>query len=303
MGNHIRQILPDQVYFIGNRCFEARFLLGPCDDVNAILGEELARAAQLNQVEIFAFLAMSSHFHALVRCPKQNLKDFLRDFQSGVAKRINGLRAREHSLFPERYHAAPVLDDATMVTILLYILMNPVVAGLVSTVREWPGFSTVPELLDDQKRVFRVFRRSAWHRAKRPRKTARFITNVPLVVSPLPCWRDLSPEECARVLRDLVEKREAELRAERSREGKPYLGRERVLQMHWNDRAESPERSPRPLCHAATAEDRDDYRKSYELFVESYRRASIDYRSGKRDLAGANFPRGSYPPWIGKAVG
>jgi hypothetical protein len=190
-----------------------------------------------------------------------------------------------------------------MVTILLYILMNPVEAGLVPTVREWPGFSTVPELLDNEKRVFRVFRRSAWHRAKRPRDTSRFIDRVPLTLAPLPCWKHLSLEERTRLLRDLVEKREAELRAQRAREGKPYLGRERVLQAHWNDHAESPERSLRPLCHAATAEERDEYRESYEFFVQSFRRASDLYRSGKADLAGASFPRGSYPPWIGKAVG
>ena len=59
MGNRIRQMLPDEVHFITNRCAEARFLLGPCEDVDAILGEELARSARNNRVELFAFLVMA----------------------------------------------------------------------------------------------------------------------------------------------------------------------------------------------------------------------------------------------------
>ncbi len=75
--------------------------------------------------------------------------------------------------------------------------------------------------------------------------------------------------------------------------GKVPRGPEAIRQQHPHERAVRPKKSPAPFCHAFSKEAREQLREAYRLFVEAYRSASAQLRSGDRS---AKFPEGCFPP-------
>jgi len=191
------------------------------------------------------------------------------------------------------YSAEHVLDNEAMIDRLLYMLTNPVKDGLVERALDWPGFSTAPELLEGVDRTFTVFDRSSWHRDGKPDDQQLYLKELPLVVTPLPCWKHLSGNRLVAHVRALVEQREDQCRKRRKITGRSVLGVKKILATDPFDVPRKVDRSPRPLCHAGTKARWMEFRESWVLFTAAYRQASERYRAGKR----ATFPEGSFPPW------
>ena len=57
----------DKLYFITNRTLQGRFLLKPSPYVNNLIGGVLARALRLFNVQLYAFVFASNHFHMVVK--------------------------------------------------------------------------------------------------------------------------------------------------------------------------------------------------------------------------------------------
>ena len=94
--------------------------------------ECLATAQERYGVRVYGYVLMSNHYHMLVHAPDLNLSPFMRDLQSPFTKRVNRLRDRRGSLFPERFSCEEITDGLSLFIVLRYILLNPVRAGLVS---------------------------------------------------------------------------------------------------------------------------------------------------------------------------
>ncbi|MBI4613142.1 MAG: transposase [Planctomycetes bacterium] len=270
----------------------------PSDQVNYILAEWFVRAAHRHEVEVYAVFCASDHWHAILRCPRGNLDEFVRYFESYAARFLNVHWMRSGTVFPRRYSAEPILDDDALVDKIVYVLTNPAKSHLVETVDDWPGFSSAPEALKNQKRTFRIFHRSRWHKAGCPKDKSRFMEDLSLAIAAPPCWRSLSAKERARRLRELVQAREEEFRKARKAAGIRVLGVRAILAARRTDRPRHINTSPRPLCHASTKALWMEYRDARQRFVYLYRIASQKYRAGER---GVEFPEGSFPPWLRKA--
>ena len=95
--------------------------------------EMLARLKQVTQahdIELTAFVLMPNHVHLLLRQNEANLHDAMRELFSRYAWRHNKKYERKGHLFGSRYRQAVCLDDAYVLTVSLYIHLNPVRAGL-----------------------------------------------------------------------------------------------------------------------------------------------------------------------------
>jgi len=88
-----------------------------------------------------AYCLMSNHYHAVVVTPEPNI---------GVGmKRLNGLYAqnfnRRHGfrghLFEDRYRSVDVVSDEQFVTLLQYVVLNPVQSGMCAGPDQWPWSS------------------------------------------------------------------------------------------------------------------------------------------------------------------
>ena len=144
---------PNQTYAVSRRVHQREFLLVPGPVVNAIVLYALARALDLTpQIRLHAFLAMSNHIHLVltdVYEPSLNQKSGLSRFfallDALIARSLNchyGRRGHfweQGSFRPTQIHDVPALEDQ-----ILYLLCNPVDAGLVPHPGRWPGVCLLP---------------------------------------------------------------------------------------------------------------------------------------------------------------
>jgi hypothetical protein len=234
---------------------------------------------------------MSNHLHLVVRDTKGLLAGWASYFLGNLARAVNGIRGRCGVVFERRYTATPVLDDAALLDRLVYVVTNPVRAGLCETSRHWPGVVLWARTEEPESREVswidhgpcRRARYRANKRGQAPPDPERFRTSGALVLHPLVGHR----------VGEAIEARERDLAVERERSGRPAMTRAAVLAQDWDAAPRRPKRSPRPLCHASERSLRQAFVEGFREFVGAFRRASAEWRAGRRDVT---FPPWSYPP-------
>jgi REP element-mobilizing transposase RayT len=286
---------------VTTRCHQGRFLLRPESPINEAILEWLTRAQQAYPgVQIFGLCVMSNHIHLLVRDSQGELAAWASYLLGNLARSINVIRGRRGVVFERRYSAEPVLDDVALLDRLVYVVTNPVNAGLCGQSRQWPGillWSRVGEpALHEVSWVGRKAYRSARYRARQrgeaPPSPDGFRVRGTLVVFPLPTdVASNSKEHCE--IANAIAARERELAAERRRSGRPAMTRREVLAQDWQAAPRCPKRSPRPPCHATERRLRKAFIEGFRNFVGAFREASAQWRSGIRPVS---FPPWSYPP-------
>ena len=150
MAYPIRQFDPQTIFFITSRTIQSRFLMAPSDKTNELIGGILARAVRQCQVELFAYVFTSNHFHAMVRAPSPvAMSRFMQRLQSNIAVKVGRFVGWRGRFFARRYSAEPIVDEGAQVERLDYILSHGVKEGLVSRCQQWPGLSCAKALLED----------------------------------------------------------------------------------------------------------------------------------------------------------
>ena len=209
MARPIRNFEPGTTLEITSRTIQSRFLLKPSKLVTLIILGVLGRAAKMYDIQLHAFVFLSNHFHLLLTIPDvDSMALFMGYLKCNISKECGKIYDWKGTLWDRRYTAIPILDDAALVERLDYILEQGCKENLVDDPRKWPGASSVNALIDGTTPKGLWFDRSAEHDARRAGKefgTYDFAEEVPIELSPIPCWADLSDREYrARVL-DTVE--------------------------------------------------------------------------------------------------
>lgn len=319
MGRPLRMIVPGQAMIITMRCFQARFFLRPSKRVNAIVAGVLGKAQQRYHMEIHYFVVLSNHLHLYVTPESpQQLEAFQRFLASNLSKEIGALRGWRGGIFRSRYSAIHVTDEEeAQVARLVYLMAHGVKEGLVPRPQDWPGLQPLKELLRGQFRIHggRWIQRSALYAAdrayrsnrkakqprlrKKPPRRIDFTEEVPVELTPIPCWAHLEPSQYAAALRELLSQiahDHAELIATVPRDWK-----QRILQRDPIAEPARYKRSARPFCHAATPEAWWEFKRLYEDFRSAFRLASDLLRQGSLE-AFALFPEGAFPPRLHQAL-
>ena len=133
--------------------------------------ERLAIVVEQYTWVLYAYCLMDNHYHLLVRTPKANLSRGMRQLNGIYAQRFNFRHERVGHLFQGRFKAILIKDEARLLAVARYVVLNPVRAGTVTDPGDWrwssyqgtagigvqPGFLDVDELLA----VFSEDRKSA----------------------------------------------------------------------------------------------------------------------------------------------
>lgn len=90
---------------------------------------------------IHCFCLMPNHFHFLIELLEAQMKEFMQRLKSAYATHFNQAQARRGPLFGGRYPAIECLDEDYYGELVRYITRNPVKAGLVADVADWPWSS------------------------------------------------------------------------------------------------------------------------------------------------------------------
>jgi len=296
MSRPYRMFDPNLVYFVTNRTVQSRFLLTPNGQLNNLVGGVLAKALSKYQIELYAFVFTSNHFHLMLKTKEGELSRFMSFLQANIAKEVGRIHDWSGSVWQRRFSAEPILDDESIVDKLRYIISHGVKEGLVEKVADWPGLKSSTELCSNVVRLFPWIDRNAMAQAGRHGKQVRecdFTHQHPLHLNTLPCWTSMGSKEIKKRVKKIILEVEQETKIQRG--DKAVLGIQNVLFQHPHSRPQQSKRSPRPLCHAASKALRNRYKVLYKRFVNWYKRASELFRQGELDV---EFPPYAYRPPI-----
>lgn len=302
MGRPLRRHEPNTFYLVTKRCHQARFFLRPDPKTNAAVLEWLTRAQlAFPGIAVFGLVVMSNHIHLVLQDTKGELAAWASYFFGNLARAINAIRGRSGPVFSRRYSAEPILDCDALLDRLVYLVTNPVAAGLCEQSQNWPGVLLWAESgLAEQHQVCwidRQARRRASYRARsrgeKPSDCAEFRVRAGLVIHPLPGHLEGGGAEDSQAVAKAIEAREHEIRLERRQAGLSPMSRHQVLAQDWHAAPRRPKRSPRPACHTTEPGLRRAFVESFRQFTDWFREASKQWRRGNLDVI---FPPWSYPP-------
>jgi len=88
-----------------------------------------------------AYCLMSNHFHLMIETPQANLNRGMRQLNGVYTQRFNSEHHRVGHVFQGRFKSIVVDKDAYLLELSRYIVRNPVAAGMVDDVADWPWSS------------------------------------------------------------------------------------------------------------------------------------------------------------------
>jgi REP element-mobilizing transposase RayT len=301
MSRHLR-FVPEGGGLVEVTCrtIQGRFLLRPSQQLNDIILGVLGRAQERHPLEIVSFSFLSSHFHMLLRTPDaQRLAQFMGYFNGNLAREVARLTGWSDKIWSRRYQSIPVSNESdAQIERLAYQLAQGVKENLVAHVEEWPGVHSAHALFTGKPIEGTWYNRTLARTLRLQRKSpepGQVESRYEVVLSQLPCWEHLNPEEYRAKVIDLLRGIEDAAAAERRQRDVEPLGAEQILAQEPETRPENLDRSPAPFVHAATKEIRKQLWEAYRWFVAAYREAADKLRKGDRNAA---FPAGSFPPHL-----
>jgi len=108
------------------------------DDDYELFLKIVCKACRDYQVVLHDYCLMSNHFHLLVETKMDNLSLFMKHINSNYAIYANKKQKRSGHFWQGRFYSRYVVNDTYYYTLIRYIEQNPIEAGLVSMVGEYP---------------------------------------------------------------------------------------------------------------------------------------------------------------------
>ena len=273
-----RQLIPGAYWEVTVNCARKQFRLRPDEDRTQCLGYFLGKALKACPgIRLLCVSQMSNHFHLVLRDDDSELSKFMCLYLGPLAKYINGLDETTGPVFERRFAGIRAIDGSAVLDRIAYAAVNPVDAGLVERMEDWPGLIAWPGQKQDRTFALRRCHTSMQHQTDSYELT---------IARDLLTAQDLEWLE-ADIQRRLDDCAEA-------RDGLPVLGADAVRALDPFDAPSRSKRSPMPICHASCLEGWWNYVQEWRLFVAAYRVASQRFRSGNWNV---QFPDFSFRPW------
>ena len=275
-----RCILSDRTYLITRRCSERRYFLRPDPKIVRIFEYLLGLACERYGILLHGYVCMSNHYHLVVTDPDGVLPDFLKYFNSLLARATNCARGRWETFWGgDSYNAVDLLEEGDVLDKLVYTLANPVSAGLVSRADAWEGASSMSLRFGGQRIV--------------QKPTVFFSNRMPEQVSLELCVPPFLAHMSGRELHGVLGERITAIEAEYRALGCKPLGMRKVLAAHWNDSptTQEPRRGLNPRLAAKCTATRVAAIAEFKRWVDAYRSVRARFVAGERNV---EWPRGTY---------
>jgi REP element-mobilizing transposase RayT len=135
-----RVSLPGQIYVVTTTTMNRRPVFADFDGACAA-----ARAISARRVEltILCWVLMPDHFHALVVLNEGSLSQAVGSLKARTATAVNRARGTHESVWARAFHDRVLRHEDDMLAAGRYIIRNPLRAGLVHSVREYPFWDAV----------------------------------------------------------------------------------------------------------------------------------------------------------------
>lgn len=128
-------------YHVINRGNDRATVFHKAQDYEAFLSI-LAIAKARHPVKVLAFTLMPNHFHFVLEASHQNsLSQFMQWLMTSHVRRYHSHYGGTGHVWQGRFKSFPIQRDEHLLTVLRYVLQNPVRSGLVASMAAWPWSS------------------------------------------------------------------------------------------------------------------------------------------------------------------
>ena len=103
--------------------------------------ERLGGTVEKHRWSCLAYCLLDNHFHLIVETPEPNLGVGMQWLKSAYAQDFNHRHDRRGHLFGGRFYSVAFQRNAHLVQAIIYVLLNPVRAGVVDCPEDWPWSS------------------------------------------------------------------------------------------------------------------------------------------------------------------
>ncbi len=274
---------------------------------NRLENEILSFAAKYRTrygVKLFALAIEGNHIHCPALFPNANRADFMRDFNSSVARAIPRFcPTYKGGRFWGRRYSSEFLPAAEDIEeYFFYTVLQPIKDGLVDKISQYPGYNCFHDAIWGVKRKFKVVKWKEYNDASRFNKRIKisdFTEIVTLEYERIPGYEHLTQSEYAKLMIDKYECRRKVILERRLKDGKRCVGRNALLRVKPGTIPQNTKRSDsqahRPRVLSISNERRAVFKAWYFEIYFLYKESSKRYREG--DLL-VEFPPGTYKPWV-----
>ena len=98
----------------------------------------VCKACRVYGVVLHDYCLMSNHFHLLAETARENLSSFMKQINANYAIYANKKQKRSGHFWQGRYYSRYINSENYYYTLIRYIEQNPVEAGIVSKVEDYP---------------------------------------------------------------------------------------------------------------------------------------------------------------------
>lgn len=256
MARTVRIQSKGQIYYVRNTTVQQAYLFIPGESFNRLARGALARAARLHGANIYAVCFLLNQFKMLTDCPRLNLPEFMKSFQSELARAVKDVYEREGRVFEHRYYKGDVLGEDGLLERFLEITNAPIAAGLVPKIKHWAGINSYQNLSADLPLGGVWLNHTELRRLERKTKNKRKKFTLPpnagiehhtVELTRLPIFKNLSDSDYLAKLEDLRAEHAKELRDVRRKKGLSYVGSKRLQKVNCRQRPRRFTRFERPL--------------------------------------------------------
>lgn len=127
-------------YHVMNRGRGRQWIFHGADYFQAFL-TTLEEAHRRFDLQVLCYCLMNNHYHLLVKTPRANLGRAMRHINGQYTQRFNRLKKTDGPLFRGRYKSILVEADSYQLQVSRYIHRNPLDAGMVEQLEDYPWSS------------------------------------------------------------------------------------------------------------------------------------------------------------------
>ena len=137
MGRDLRSIDPSSIYHAVSIGSDRGPIVWDDHDCESLF-RDIAKAATRYAWEVFAWCVMTTHYHVVLRTTKNGFSAGFQQVNGSHARRANRRHERVAHLFQNRPFAVEATSDAHLVAAILYVVRNPIEAGMCKHASQWP---------------------------------------------------------------------------------------------------------------------------------------------------------------------
>ena len=127
----------NQIYHITTTTYD-RAPLFSSFALGRVVVDSLRREEALRRCDTLCFVVMPDHLHWLMQLAQASLSTCVNSVKACSARRINRLRSKNGPVWQKGFHDRALRRDEDIVAIARYIVANPLRAGLVEKVGDYP---------------------------------------------------------------------------------------------------------------------------------------------------------------------